>query len=164
MTHSYSLPWAQFERHSALSRRGRLWASFIHSRFLLQKLSSGQIKQKGPGPPFLTQPLLWVEVYCRHSRLRILGSSYWARPHPRRASYLAPPLTEHRCHSERSESLSQTPVPLQSVRKVIPKGEAGLKNRELSSCPKETNFIWNRACDKMLKNYDLCGEQLKGGW
>lgn len=96
---------------------------------------------KGTRAPFPHSAFIVSEVCCRHSRLRILGLSCWARPHPRRASYLAPPLTKHRCHSERSESLSQPPVPVQSVRKVIPKGEAGLKNRDLCSSPKETNFI-----------------------
>lgn len=40
---------------------------------------------------------------------------------------------------------------MQNSTKVLPKAEAGLKNRELCSSSKGTDFIWNRPYEKMLK-------------
>lgn len=73
MTHSHPPHWTQLEGSSTLSRRSRLWASFIPSSFLLEMLSSRQLRSKSLVLPSFTHPLLRVEVYSRRSRVRILS-------------------------------------------------------------------------------------------
>lgn len=66
-----------------------------------------------------------------------------------RRGQTAPPVRKHRRHSEGSGLLSQPPVPVQCTM-VLPKGKAGLENRELCSSLEVIDFIWNRAYKKLL--------------
>lgn len=118
---------------------------------LFQKLYWRRIKPGGLGLPSSTQPTLRWKLYPRYGRLILLGPDHptpgslvgwrlWAGEARREKQGLPP--------GSQSCSWDHCPQPqLQSSRaKVLSVGEAGCKNRELSSIdlPQKTDFTCNR--------------------